>query len=366
MNVEPAEEEATKGNILVVDDTPANLRLLTTILTSRGYQVRPVLKGQLALTAAQSSPPDLILLDISMPEMDGYEVCNRLKAAEKTRAIPIIFISAIDDMQNKLKAFKAGGVDYITKPFQVEEVLARVETHLTLRFTQQELQQRVQELNTFSRTVAHDLKNPINIIASYSQLLRIDFQEQMAGTAAQEYIDAIHSMVFKMNSIIEELMLLAGLRKTKVTIDPLDMALIVSEAEKRLMDIMSESQVKIIYPASWPTALGYAPWIEEVWVNYISNAIKYGGKPPVIELGATEEADNMVCFWVRDNGIGLTPEQQAVLFTPFERLEQTRIKGHGLGLSIVQQIIEKQGGHVGVQSQVNHGSVFKFFLPRAN
>jgi sigma-B regulation protein RsbU (phosphoserine phosphatase) len=132
-----------KGNILVVDDTPANLRLLSNMLAEQGYKVRSVISGQMALTAAQAAHPDLILLDINMPEMNGYEVCERLKADEQTRDIPILFISALDAIEDKVKAFTVGGLDYITKPFQFEEVLARVETHLSLR----ELQKRLQDAN---------------------------------------------------------------------------------------------------------------------------------------------------------------------------------------------------------------------------
>ncbi len=132
-----------KGNILIVDDTPANLKILTSMLTKQGYQVRPALNGQLALTAVQETPPDLILLDIMMPEMGGYQVCQRLKADEQTRDIPIIFISALGQMEDKVKAFAGGGVDYITRPFRIEEVLARVKTHLALR----DMQKRLQEQN---------------------------------------------------------------------------------------------------------------------------------------------------------------------------------------------------------------------------
>jgi sigma-B regulation protein RsbU (phosphoserine phosphatase) len=132
-----------KGNLLIVDDKPANLRLLAAMLVEQGYKVRSAINGPLALTATQAAPPDMILLDINMPEMNGYEVCERLKADESTREIPIIFISALDEIQDKVKAFTVGGVDYITKPFQLEEVLARVETHLALR----NLQKRLQDAN---------------------------------------------------------------------------------------------------------------------------------------------------------------------------------------------------------------------------
>lgn len=137
----------SKGNILVVDDTPANLRLLVSILRVKGYKVRPALNGNFALSAVQLLPPDLILLDIMMSEMDGYTVCEHLKADEQTRDIPIIFISAIDEVLDKIKAFTVGGVDYITKPFQIEEVLARVEMHLSMASMQKSLKSKNEELS---------------------------------------------------------------------------------------------------------------------------------------------------------------------------------------------------------------------------
>ena len=152
--------DISKGNILIVDDTPANLRLLSQMLAERGYRVRPVPDGSLALAAVQAECPDLILLDIRMPEMDGYQVCERLKADAPTCDIPIIFISALDAIQDKVKAFAVGGVDYVTKPLQVEEVLARVETHLALRRTQKQLQDA-------NRKMAHELALAGEVQASF-------------------------------------------------------------------------------------------------------------------------------------------------------------------------------------------------------
>jgi serine phosphatase RsbU (regulator of sigma subunit) len=142
----PVQAQKSKGNILIVDDTPANLRLLSNVLSGQGYQVRPVPDGALAISAAQMAPPDLILLDIKMPKMNGYEVCEQLKADVKTRDVPIIFISALDAIQDKISAFAVGGVDYVTKPFQVEEVLARVHTHLTLRNFHKQLQDHSEKM----------------------------------------------------------------------------------------------------------------------------------------------------------------------------------------------------------------------------
>jgi signal transduction histidine kinase len=143
----------------------------------------------------------------------------------------------------------------------------------------------------------------------------------------------------------------------------MEMSQIIGEVQRRLDYMLKEYGAELILPTSWPVALGYAPWIEEVWANYLSNAIKYGGQPPRLEVGATPQADGMVRFWVRDNGAGLTLAEQSHLFTPFTKLNRVRAKGHGLGLSIVQRIVEKLGGQVGVESQVGQGSLFYFSLP---
>ncbi|MBI3924017.1 MAG: response regulator [Armatimonadetes bacterium] len=146
-----------KASILVVDDTPANLRLLSGMLKDEGYRVRPVPSGKLALKAADSDPPDLILLDINMPEMDGFETCRRLKADRRLREIPVIFISALTETMDKVKAFGCGGVDYVTKPFQFEEVLARVETHLTLRKLRQQLERHNRHLEELVAEQVRDI-----------------------------------------------------------------------------------------------------------------------------------------------------------------------------------------------------------------
>lgn len=153
--------------ILIVDDTPANLRLLSHILTDQGYHVRPIPDGPLALAAVWADPPDLILLDVRMPEMDGYQVCERLKSDPQTRDIPVIFISALDATQDKLRAFRAGGVDYVTKPFQPAEVLARVETHLALRALQNGLQEANDTLKRQREAMAHELSLAGEVQASF-------------------------------------------------------------------------------------------------------------------------------------------------------------------------------------------------------
>ncbi len=232
-----------------------------------------------------------------------------------------------------------------------------------LQQTNQQLQMSNSELNAYAHTVAHDLKAPVSTLLSASSVLQNkNFSPEQHEFAAQ----IILRTAKKMNNIIHELLLLSTLRESDVIqIAPLDMVKILCEVEDRLGALPERSDAEIIYPESWPTAEGYAPWVEAVWTNYLSNAIKYGGRPPKIVLGATQLDSATAKFWVKDNGNGITSEQQARLFTPFERLTQTTIEGHGLGLSIVQRIVNRLDGKVGVESD-DSGSTFFFTLPLAN
>lgn len=370
--------DSHKGNVLIVDDTLPNLRIVAKILIESGYLVRGIANGAMALAAAASEPPDLILLDIMMPEMDGYEVCRRLKADEHTREIPVIFMSALDEIMDKVKAFAVGGVDYITKPFQVEEVLARVKTHIALQALQKKLEHQVltlQDLNTalqesnneldaFAHTVAHDLKNPIaNILMATDLLEQPGGDAQMSREKIAEVAHWLNVSARKAVNIIDELLLLASVRQEDVARAPVDMARVVQHAQNRLDWMIAQYQGSLTLPEQWPVALGYAPWIEEIWVNYLSNGLKYGGQPPQLQLGATELADGSIRFWIEDNGPGIPPEKVEMLFTEFTRIERARAEGHGLGLSIVKRIVAKLNGSVGVISQVGRGSLFYFTLP---
>ena len=248
----------------------------------------------------------------------------------------------------------------------IRDITARILAEQALRQTNAELETRNEELDAFAHIVAHDLKNPVGLTLGYAEVLAVDYAEMSDGQR-QQSLQAILRVGHKMNNIIDELLLLAEARKAQVGALPLDMAKIVSEAQLRLADLVEQSHARIILPdaPAWPVALGYAPWVEEVWVNYLNNALKYGGQPPRVELGATAQPDGMVRFWVRDNGRGLASEDQARLFIPFTRLNQARVKGQGLGLSIVRRIVEKLGGRVGVESQIGRGSSFFFTLPGA-
>jgi PAS domain S-box-containing protein len=259
----------------------------------------------------------------------------------------------------------------------LREITERKQVEEMLRQQAAELQARNEELDAFAHTVAHDLKVPLGPITGYADIL-IEDDAIVTANERQKYLQIIARNGRKMNSIIGELLLLASVRKKEVEPTPLDMAGIVAEAQQRLAHLIEEHQAEIILPKVWPVALGYAPWIEEVWANYLSNAIKYGGRPPRLELGATmvgqanslpdgEPQPPMIRFWVHDNGPGLSLAAQQRLFTPFTQLRQVRTEGQGLGLSIVRRIVEKLGGEVGVESEgmPGRGSIFSFTLPLA-
>jgi len=244
----------------------------------------------------------------------------------------------------------------------------------TLQGRTDELQSRNEELDAYAHTVAHDLKGPLGHMVGFAQVLEQDYAE-LSDEEMQRCSRTIAQGGRKLSYIIDELLLMAELRDAEVELEPFDMAHVVQESQARLNFMVEEYQAEILLPApeDWPVALGQAAWLEEVWVNYLSNALKYGGQPPRVELGfdvnplgpptlEQEMRGNMVGFWVRDNGHGLTPEEQARLFTPFTRFEQTRAKGHGLGLSIVQRIVGKLGGQVWVESKMGVGSTFWFTL----
>ncbi|HOU12546.1 MAG TPA: two-component regulator propeller domain-containing protein [Anaerolineae bacterium] len=233
-----------------------------------------------------------------------------------------------------------------------------------------DLESHIAELDAFARTVAHDLKNPLTILIGFSTVLEEDWRA-ISPIDVDLTLQRITRTGYKLVSIIDELLLLFTLRQTdEVRLASLDMGNIVHEAMNRLSNMISQTQADIQQPESWPQAWGQATWVEEIWMNYLSNAVKYGGRPeaeipPRIQVGFDPPADDddFVRFWVRDNGAGLPSTAQARLFTEFTRLDPVRTHGYGLGLSIVRRIVEKLGGTVGIESTTGEGSTFWFTLP---
>lgn len=226
----------------------------------------------------------------------------------------------------------------------------------------EQLEIRNEELDSFAHTVAHDLKNPLGVILNYSELL-LEENETLSKEEKNEVLFGIANTGSKMKNIIKELLLLAEVRKSEIKTDNIDMCAVYAEARNRVENLIAENGVKINVDQNFPNALGYGPWIEEVWVNYLSNAVKYGGNPPTIKIGWESLPDKRVKFWIKDNGKGINLEDQSKLFTPFTRLEDIGTEGQGLGLSISRRIMDKLHGEVGVNSEKGKGSTFYFILP---
>jgi signal transduction histidine kinase len=225
-----------------------------------------------------------------------------------------------------------------------------------------ERERLIGELESYAHSVAHDLKHPLTLIMGYADILRT---AALAGDQAEieESNQALQRGGERIARIIDDLLMLAQVRRQEdIPVEGLEMGSLVEAALGRLEATVKSRAATVTLPESWPSAVGYASWVEEVWANYLSNALKYGGDPPSLGLGGERQGEQ-IRYWVKDNGPGLSEAAQRRLFQQFERLDTRRASGHGLGLSIVRRIIERLGGEVGVESVEGEGSLFYFTLP---
>jgi signal transduction histidine kinase len=369
------------GMVLIVDDNPENLGFLFEYLEECGFKVLVALDGEEALAYMAHTAPDLILLDVMMPVLDGFETCARLKETPAGRDTPVIFMSALSDPQDKLRGFELGGVDYVIKPINKEEVMARINAHVSLRRLQKvleernqllerrrrELEERNEELDAFSHMVAHDLRNALVRVVGFADLLleraETNYGHKGWDDETRDDLERIQDSALQMQEVIDSLLLLAGISRRQVSIEDIDMSAVVARVLRQLEGRIEDRRAAVEVAPVWPRVAGYRPWIERVWHNYLENGLKYGGTPPVLMLGADLTANGTVRFWVRDNGPGISDAHRETVFRPFTRLHLDHADGHGLGLSIVQRIITALGGEVGVLRRPEGGSEFYFTLP---
>jgi signal transduction histidine kinase len=253
-----------------------------------------------------------------------------------------------------------------------QDVTEQVAVRETLRRRNEELQALTAELEAYDYTVAHDLKNPLSMIVGSADLLS-GVLAHVEGEGPRRMVRNILEGTRRMNDIVESLLLLAGTRSGEVRVEAVDMAAILAQVRRSLEPEIERAGAELHVAEDLPAALGFAPWIESVWTNYLSNALKYGGQPPHMEIGYDVEKrvpgagrpKKMIRYWVRDRGPGLTEEEQAQLFVPFSRLDRPEKLGHGLGLALVRRIVTKLGGQVGVERVAGEGCTFWFTLPRA-
>ena len=363
--------DAHKATILVVDDTPTNLRIVFDWLSAEGYRVLTMPSGVKALKTLHQTEPDLILMDLMMPEMDGFETTQKVKQSVGFEKTPVIVMTALSDVSSKVNAFDSGAIDYVTKPIERRELLVRVRTHLELSRAQQALvdenlvkQAMIQELNAFAHTVAHDLKNPLSVIMGYAETLSAYGEDYTKSEISEIYDDMVTSGK-KMSQIIYSLLLLASTRDKEVSLQTTSVYDVFLEAGQRFENVIESRNVDLFVDENMPAAMTYPDWLEEAVSNLVSNAIKYGGDPPVIRCGGHDLGDGFCEYWIEDNGPGIRDEQIAKLFVAFERLSAgaTDIEGTGLGLTIVQRIIDRLGGTIRVESEIKKGTRFIFSLP---
>ncbi len=381
--------EFPDARILVVDDNPDNIRLLFDLFSGAGLRVLVAQNGADALELARENPPDIILLDVMMPDMDGYETCRRLKAHPACRPVPVIFLTSLSDSEYKLRGFAAGGVDYITKPFRREEVMARVAIHLRLFRLQEDLaeknrllekeiaERRRAELaaaaanrakNEFLANMSHELRTPLNGILGYAQILRLD---DGAEEGRRKGLDIIERCAHHLLDLINEILDLARIEARRLELMPADFhlprflegvaAMVQVQAEAKGLDFRYDPD-----PDLDLTARADEKRLGQVLLNLLSNAVKYTPagsiRFSVRRCPVPPDGRRRYRFEVSDTGAGIPPDRRADIFSAFTQIGEHHqcADGAGLGLAISRRLVELMGGVLSVESQMGEGSVFWF------
>jgi len=355
------------ATILIVDDTPANLALVVDFLESCNFRMLVAQGGEEALLRASLVQPDLILLDAIMPGIDGFEVCRRLKARESTRDIPVIFMTSLADMRDKLAAFEVGAVDYVVKPLQVQEVMARVNAQLALRAMHRQLTAANQKLEAFTYSVSHDLRAPLRAIAGFAQILHKNCRAGMAEEN-RRYLDTIINTSARMSKLIEDLLLYARTARIAAVREPVPLAPLMQHISTIFGEriVAAGARFEILEPLATP--LGDATLISQILNNLVDNALTYCSPDgqPEIRIAASLVGEDVVLS-VADNGIGIERQYHQKIFEVFQRLHSSdEYPGTGLGLAIVAQAVRAMEGDITVESTPGGGSTFAIRLRAAD
>lgn len=363
-----------KPKILIVDDVPKNIQVAANILKRGDYIISFADNGRTALSVARKNLPDLILLDVMMPEMDGFETCTELKKDELTKDIPVIFLTAKIETENVIKGFEIGAADYVLKPFNSEELLARVRTHVQLKLTYEDLKKSesdLREANTakdkFFSIIAHDIRGPFTTIIGFLEILLMDI-EGLDKDTIRKYVQKSYSSTRLVMNLLENLLHWARSQTGRIDYQPevIDLAGIVDETTVFLKSTAENKEISLVSSMN-SSVKAYADrnMIITVIRNLISNGIKFTEKGGKIEITA-EQKDGIIELCVSDNGIGIDENDMDKLFK-IEVHHTTKgtekEKGTGLGLIICKEFIEKNGGEIHVDSRKNKGSIFRFTLP---
>jgi len=356
-----------KSRILVVDDIAKNLQVIGTMLRGEGYHVMPATSGAQALERVRAQVPDLILLDLMMPEMDGLEVCRRLKDGPPTESVPVIFLTASNEMEHLVQGFAVGAVDYVTKPFNAPELLARVRTHLELQQARRRLRDMNNEKNEFLGVAAHDLRSPLTAVKGFSEEILVE-----PGMDRAELVDLarrIKDEADRMVEMVQNLLDVNAIERGELRANPSPCPLselvrsVVGSYQPRAA---AKQQAICIDDQDAPVvAFGDPALTRQVVDNLISNAIKYSPRGKNIRVRLHASSGLAHCE-VQDEGPGLSAEDQERLFGKFARLSAKPTAGEpsiGLGLSIVKRLVEAMNGRVWCESEPGRGATFVLALP---
>jgi signal transduction histidine kinase len=355
-------------NILIVDDVPTNLKVLGDILKEEGYRVRPVPNGALALKVAEKEKPDLILLDIMMPDMDGYEVCRRLKDNQELRDIPVIFISALNETNDVVKALKYGGLDYVTKPFKAEEISARVKTHINLRRQSIELQQLNVTKDKFFSIIAHDLRGPMGGFMGMTDVLAEEMLS-MSMNEIQGYLGDLRDSATNLFKLLENLLQWSRMQQGGMVFNPEKLVLrtIMIESIEMIQELANVKEIEIIHDISEHLkVVADRNMLHTILRNLISNAIKFSPRVGKVSLSAKTTENDFVEISVKDEGIGMSQYIVDNLFRIDVRTGRPGTDGElstGLGLLLCKEFIEKHDGKIAIESEEGKGSIFTFTIP---
>jgi signal transduction histidine kinase len=358
----------TQCNILIVDDVSKNIQLLGSILRQEGYSLSFATSGKQALDMVVSDTFDLILLDVMMPEMDGFEVCKRLKQQPDIRDIPVIFLTAKAEAESVVNGFELGAVDYVTKPFNVKELLARVKAHLTIIQQRRQLEQLNASKDTFLSMIAHDLRSPFSAL---QHLIHLTAEQITASghTTLEQTMKLIETSTDNLHALLENLLTWSRIQRGVMEYHPHTMdvhvivtrnvELLASNAEQKQMSLKNMVAEQLLVSADMDM-------IDAVVRNLISNALKFTEAGGSIEVRATHD-ERHVTVSVSDTGIGIAEEHLSKLFridAKYKRLGTAREKGTGLGLILCKEFVEQHGGTIRVESEVGKGTTFSFTLPK--
>jgi signal transduction histidine kinase len=369
------EEKLEGGRMLVVDDIEANVRLLSRILKNAGHEISTAQSGEEALEKVLSESPDVVLLDVMMPGMDGFEVCRRLRDDPRTSTLPVVMVTALQETEDRVRALEAGADDFLTKPVDSVEVVARVRSLLRVKRGRDELEKSYADLkraeslrDDLSEMLVHDLRTPLTTLLGPLQMLEGEHFGPLNETQ-REVTSMSARSGYRLLYLVNELLDISKMEGGRVTLQPreVDLRKTSEEAIEQVAVVHSSNQarIEIEYSNDLLPIRADEDLLRRVLINLLGNAIKFTPQDGHITLGIQPQ-ESGVLMWVRDSGEGVPPEDQDRIFEKFGQVESRkagRKMSTGLGLTFCKLAVEAHGGHIWLDSEPGQGSTFFFTIP---